>query len=117
MTSKKPDAPNQISTLKHQVALNFRDQLRSARAAALQDAEAFPGIVFVLERLGAYLIGRIGDLGQYRDEIVAIAAHSPMAGYIPAKVPHFHRRFDVKYDIVRNARGIQRFTKEHSLVI
>jgi hypothetical protein len=28
-----------------------------------------------------------------------------MAVDIPAKVPHFHQRFDVKYDIVRNARN------------
>ncbi len=105
MTSDKLDAPNQSSTLKLEVALHFRDQLRAARAAALRDAEAFPDIVFVLERLGAYLIGRLGDMGQYCNEIAGIAAHSPMAVDIPAKVPHFHQRFDAKYDIVRNARN------------
>ncbi len=49
MTSDKPGVQNQTSTLKHEVALHFRDQLRTARAAALRDAEAFPDIVFVLE--------------------------------------------------------------------
>ncbi len=96
MTSDKPDVPNQTSTLTHEVALHFRDQLRTARAAALRDAEAFPDIVFVLERLGAYLIGRLGDMGQYCNEIAGIAAHSPMAVDIPAKVPQFQQRFDVK---------------------
>ena len=37
------------------VALHFRDEFREARAAALKDAEGYQQILFVLERLGAYL--------------------------------------------------------------
>jgi hypothetical protein len=44
-------------------AIFFRDQLRTARAAALQDAEGFDQILFCLERLGLQLLGVVGALG------------------------------------------------------
>ena len=40
-----------------QVALYFRNEFREARATALKDAEGYQQILFVLERLGAYLLG------------------------------------------------------------
>jgi len=45
-----------------EATLYFRDQLRSARATALRDSEAFDEIIFVLERLGEYLSDEKGPL-------------------------------------------------------
>jgi CBS domain-containing protein len=88
-----------------EIALHFRDQLRDARALALRDAEAFHEIVFVLERLGAYLEGRIGDLGKYRGKLCRVPASSPMAVDVPSKLPELHSSFEVRYELVRKARN------------
>ena len=48
--------------LDREILLYFRDQLREARAIALKDAEEYHEIIFVLERLGSYLLKAIGDL-------------------------------------------------------
>ena len=47
---------NQEQEMDPQVALYFRNEFREARAAALKDAEGYQQILFVLERLGAYLL-------------------------------------------------------------
>src|SRR5260370_30348891 len=94
-----------MNTLDQEVALHFRDHLRGARAAALRDAEAFQEIVFVLERLGAYLSKERGNLGSYLPKIKDHVARSPMAEEVPRELPDFRQRFEVKYDIVRVARN------------
>lgn len=94
-----------MSKIDPEIALHFRDQLRDARALALRDAEAFEDIVFVLERLGAYLHGRMGDLGKYSDTICSVAAASPMAAEVPSKLPELHSSFKVRYELVRKARN------------
>ena len=86
------------------VALHFRDQLRAARAVAHRNAEAFEDIVVALEHLGTYLDGR-GNLGKFREAIGKVAAPSPMTGEVPDALPHLHSRFEVKYEIVREARN------------
>jgi hypothetical protein len=91
--------------MEQEVVLHFRDQLRAARAAALRDAEAFQEIVFVLERLGAFLSNDRGSLGKYFPTIRSQAARSPMAEEVPTELPDFHQQFDVKYEIVREARN------------
>lgn len=94
-----------MANMEQEVALHFRDQLRAARAAALRDAEAFQEIVFVLERLGAYLSNERGNLGSYLVWIKNQAARSLMADEVPKELPDFHQQFEVKYDIVREARN------------
>src|ERR1700722_13511987 len=91
--------------MEQEVALHFRDQLRTARSAALRDAEAFQEIVFVLERLGAFLSNDRRNLGQYLPQIKDQAARSPMAEEVPRELPNYHQQFDVKYGIVREARN------------
>jgi hypothetical protein len=88
-----------------EIALHFRDELREARAAVLRDAEGFQHILFVFERLGSHLLKRIGDLDHYRTQIVALAEQSPLASQIPAELPGWHTSFEVKYEIVREARN------------
>lgn len=88
-----------------EVILHFRDQLRTARALASRDAEAFEEIIFVLERFGEFLSGKKKGLGKFLKAIQAEAAQSPMAEEVPEALPDFHQRFDVKYDLVREGRN------------
>lgn len=60
-------------------ALHFRDEFRNARAVALLDAERFQDVLFVLERFGSFLIGKIQDLGKYERLIVDFARKSALA--------------------------------------
>src|SRR5262249_22451870 len=91
--------------MERDVAMHFRDQLRTARAAALRDAEAFQEIVIAIERLGAFLSGRIGDLGKYASIVKTQAVKSFMAEEVPGACPDFHQRFETKYDLVRQGRN------------
>lgn len=88
-----------------EVAISFRDQFRQARATALQDAEGFQEIIFVLERFGAYLMGQIKDLGKYREAIEREALSSPLADDIPTQHDTWHSKFSIIYDLVRDARN------------
>src|SRR5947209_1239477 len=88
-----------------EVANHFRDQFREARAVVLKDAEAFEQIVFVIERLGVYLMGRLGDMGKYADSVSAMARRSPLAQVIPAQIPEHHAAFATVYKLVQNARN------------
>lgn len=67
-----------MPNLTRESARVFADQFRSARMTALADAESFDQIVHAIERLGSYLSkekygdrGLYGDLGKYRDGLVA----------------------------------------------
>jgi hypothetical protein len=86
-------------------ALHFRDQFRQARATALRDAEAFEEIVFVLERMGSFLTGKIQALGRYEAAISAVSLQSPLAAEIPDHQPEFHSEFKVLYNLVRQGRN------------
>jgi hypothetical protein len=86
-------------------AVYFRDQLRHARATALLDAEGFQEILFVTERLGAYLKGRIESIGRYAGEMQELARISPLAEHVPARCPSWHVPFPQLYELVRDARN------------
>jgi CBS domain-containing protein len=88
-----------------EVALDFRDQLREARAIALKDTEAFEAMTFVIERIGVYLTGRIEGLGKYVESIAASASRSPLAESIPAQLPDWHTTFTTLYSLVQHARN------------
>jgi hypothetical protein len=51
----------------------FRDELRSARAAALLDSEGYEPIVLALERLGSTLNRKGHGLGDYKSALLEIA--------------------------------------------
>jgi len=74
-------------------AIAFANQLRAARLAALGDAEAFDGIVHVVERLGSYLSkellgdkGEYGTLYRYAGKLKDLAANSGMALKTPDQI-------------------------------
>ena len=55
----------------------YRDQLRSARAAALADAEGFQIVIHTLELMGQQLKCNIGDLGKYEKKLKSVAGFIP----------------------------------------
>jgi hypothetical protein len=90
--------------MNQQEALHFRDEFRNARALALQDAERFQDVLFVLERFGSFLAGKIQDLGKYERLVVDFAKKSPLAdGHAGAS--SWHTPFPALYDYVRVSRN------------
>ncbi len=88
--------------------LYFRNELRDARAVALQDAEAFDEIVHVLERMGAFLRGEekvFGTLYKFTKLINSEAGGSPLAEQIPSKCSDVHLSFSELYELVRDGRN------------
>ena len=86
-------------------AVYFRDQLRNARAIALQDSESFHEALFALEKLGSFLHPRGQSLGDYESDLGALASLSPLATDIPASLPDEHSEFRKLFSIVRRGRN------------
>lgn len=95
----------QVWSLDLQAAVHFRDELREARQLALRDAENFEELLFVVERLGSFLIKKIEDLARYAGPVASVAGESPLAKTVPAKWPQLHTRFGRLYDLVRDGRN------------
>jgi hypothetical protein len=83
----------------------LRDQLRSARAEALANAEGFHAILRAVELIGQQMDKRIGDLGRYKTVLSNLAAASPLAIELPANCPECHNKFGALYDELRQARN------------
>jgi CBS domain-containing protein len=78
-------------------SIEFANQLKSARLAALGDAEAFGGIVHAIERLGSYLAkdkSKYGSLERYKEDLTSLSAKSGLAA-----------PFERLYDVVKAARN------------
>jgi hypothetical protein len=102
MSQKKP--PPMID-LEDFECIYYRDTLRTARYAALADAEGFTHICFALEAIGLRLLGQQGDLGQYEHRIGVYAVMSPLLNELAKRSPSHFKSFDALYQIVRNARN------------
>ena len=87
----------------------FRSELQKAREDALKDAEAFDGIIHVVEKFGQFLTHRVGTLGSYRTKIEEVAEYSPLATKIPTNYDWrwrtLHTPFNLLYDMVKDARN------------
>lgn len=68
----------------------FRLELQAARENATKDAEAFDGIIHVIEKLGILCFGKVRDLGKYESVLELVAENSPLASYVPGKWRHVH---------------------------
>jgi hypothetical protein len=82
-----------------------RDELRTARAAVLRDAEAVTEMLFALERVGAIVTGKSLDLSRYQKKLTEVGKRSPLAEHVPMQHPALHVTFDTLYDLVRTARN------------
>ena len=96
-----------------EVALYFRNEFREARTVALKDAEGYQQILFVLERLGAYLLGggcyedhehkRTNGLDAYKNCILALVKkYHPFQGKPP---DDYHTASESLYEMVRLGRN------------
>ena len=93
-------------------AIFFANQLRTARLAALADAEAFDEIIHVVERLGAYLTrgqqvdeGEPSALGGYSDVLGELASGSGMGDEVPNEFRTIMTPFKALYKSVKLARN------------
>ncbi|MBV7457912.1 hypothetical protein KW843_25790 [Acidovorax sp. sif1233] len=85
--------------------LFYRDRLRSARYAALEDAEGFEEICFALEALGLRLLGKQEALGLYRDQIALQANRALVFSELPGAFPLRFKSFGALFSIVQAARN------------
>ncbi len=86
-------------------ARDFRQQLQHMREDALKDAEAFDGIIHVVERLGQFLDPKKSGLGQYKCAVTGVAVKSALAADVPSKSRNVHMPFSLLYDIVAKGRN------------
>ena len=85
------------------VALHFRDEFRKARDSALKDAEGYQQILFVLERMGSYLLKKKGDLGKYQCCISKLVKEKCPSFVEPSDDCHIN--FNRLYGMVREGRN------------
>ena len=85
--------------------LYYRDQLRSARYAALADAEGFQSVCYALEALGMRLLGKRRDLGSYLRPLRDLATKSATLNELAVEFPSRFSSFDGLFAQVRNARN------------
>ena len=90
-----------IMNINPRAAKQFREQLRAAREYALKDAEAFDGIIHVIERLGSLVLGRVAALGEYHDKLKKLAGRSELSVH----QRNFHTPFSPLYRMVARARN------------
>jgi hypothetical protein len=83
----------------------YRDRLRTARYAALADAEGFAEICFALEALGMRLLGRKETLGQYANCLSKLASLVPLRLELSEILPGFFTSFSALYETLRTARN------------
>ena len=93
-------------TMNRECALSFRDQFRDARYYALEDAEGYQKILFVLERLGSYLSESQRTLEKYKSCICQfVNCHHPNGGRPPEGYSHYFIDFDTLYNMVKDGRN------------
>lgn len=97
--------PIDPSAFRPEERIELRDRLRSARYAALANAEGFHEICYAIEALGMRLHGKESTLSGYWKSIKALAHHSPLFGVLPAQFPGFFTRVDALYETLRRARN------------
>ena len=83
----------------------FAHEFRAARAISLQDAECFEEHLFVVERLGSYLLKVEGSLGKFQPVMEELARESPLAFQAERVCPQCHVSFTVLYEEVRVGRN------------
>ena len=93
------------------IARAFRLELKAAREKALADAEAFDGIIQVIERYGRLYEPKGHGLDHYRPDLKEIAYKSPLAKEIPLgtdNIPTWrtlHQSFESLFDLVKEGRN------------
>lgn len=92
-------------SLSDEERIHYYWALRDARTTAFADAENYQQILFVIERLGSYLLGEIKTLHKYQPCLNELANKSIYSHEIPSSIPSWHTSFEDLYEIVRDARN------------
>jgi CBS domain-containing protein len=100
-----PEQPQDRREMDLQIRVNFRDRLRTARYAALADAEGFGEICFVVEALGLYLRGKRRTMGVYQSWIRCEWNALPILDRLALGNPSLFGRFDALYESLMEARN------------
>lgn len=103
--AKREEKDDQRKPLNRETAMFFAKDLRTARLAALADAQAFDKIVHAVERLGSYIEGKQGTLNKYREALVCLSEKSSLAEDIPKEFRGLMAPFGELYEHVRIARN------------
>ncbi|MES2978021.1 MAG: hypothetical protein V4731_06335 [Pseudomonadota bacterium] len=85
--------------------MHYRNQLRTARYAALADAESFSEICFALEALGLRLLGEQATLERYKNRIAQYALQSPVLNELAINKQSRFKPFAALYRTVQTARN------------
>ena len=96
-----------IQKITPEIARSFREQFRTAREKALNDAEAFEGIIHVVERLGQYLHKnpeKAQGLGAFHSDLTNLTKESPLASF-SEELRSVHTPFSKLYWMVASARN------------
>jgi hypothetical protein len=91
--------------LSSEVARSFRDELRNARALALQDGERFTDVLFAIKRLGSFLIKEIAGLSNYERALTCLARESPLADYSSGNGTQGRSKFSALFEVLRMGRN------------
>ena len=98
--------------LSRESAKAFSEQFRSARLAALADAEAFDGIIHVIERLGSYLTkerlsddGKHGNLHEYKAKLSDLVKKSESTCADRADFKNLLTPFETLFKLVKDGRN------------
>jgi hypothetical protein len=100
MTNRNP-----LDIISTEARITFRDQLREARALAINDAEAYDQLLFSIERLGSALSRAVGGLKDFEQSLTSLAGNSALAKFVPKQWRDWHTPFPTLYDMVRDARN------------
>lgn len=92
-------------SLQQEQRVAFAHQFRAARVISLQDAECFEEHLFVVERLGSYLLRAEGSLGKFQTVMEELARESPLAFEAERVCPECHVSFTALYEEVRVGRN------------
>ena len=107
MSEKNPHCDSAIESLFREDGFGvfYLNELRSARNAALADAEGFQAVIHSLELMGQQLTGKVLKFGEYKRKLNCIAGLSSLSHKIVSKYPAYHTKFSDLYKELRWARN------------
>ncbi len=91
--------------MENRAARYYRDELRKARAAVLEDSESYADPFHTLERLARFLDPTVFSLGKAAPIMCELAKKSPFADELSKKWPEFHRPYVSLFQAVRDMRN------------
>ncbi|MCY4390360.1 MAG: hypothetical protein OXC18_24935 [Desulfurellaceae bacterium] len=107
MSEKNPHRDSAIESLLRDddARAFYLNELRSARNAALADAEGFMAVIHTLELMGQKLTGTVLNFRDYQTKLNCVAGLSLLSRKIVSEWPEYHTKFGILYEELRHARN------------